>query len=153
MDKQPNGKSAGDKSPRDKSPDAPAGEKAAARLFGMIGLARRAGRITFGFDAVLEDIAAGRAKAVLVTHDASDRTARKMKEACARRHLTIVTMPLSKAECGNAAGRVDTAVIAVSDASFADKMVGLVGTETSLTGSQNTAEGESSERTDTGGGL
>jgi Ribosomal protein HS6-type (S12/L30/L7a) len=144
MDKQPFGMNAG--------------EKAAGRIFGMIGLARRAGRLTFGFDAVLEDIAAGRAKAVLVSYDASERTVRKMKEACARRQTRLAVLPLSKSECGGAAGRPDTAVLAVSDGAFAGKLLELAGADisaanpASLACPEKTTEEIPFERTDTGGG-
>ena len=139
-----------------------AGEKTAERIFGMIGLARRAGQLSFGFDAVLEDIRAGRAKAVLVSYDASDRTARKMKEASTKKGTPYVVLTLSKAECGSAAGRPDTAALAVRSVGMAAKLIALAGTganghaesETRPADSgKETAQEIPAERTDTGGGL
>ncbi|MBE6726379.1 MAG: 50S ribosomal protein L7ae [Ruminococcaceae bacterium] len=48
----------------------------------LIGLCRAAGGVTVGFDAVLNDVRAGRAKFVLVASDASDRTRKQLKDKC-----------------------------------------------------------------------
>lgn len=103
-------------------------EERAARLSGMMGLARRAGKLTFGFDAVLEDIAAGKAKAAFLSSDASARTAGGVKEKCAARGVRLAALPLSKTALGRAIGRDDVAVVAITDRSFADRLIELAKT-------------------------
>lgn len=100
-------------------------KKTAARLTGMIGLARRAGRLTYGFDAVAQDISAGKAKAALLSEDASQRTAKKIKDIGSRFNVRVVVLPVSKISLGNAIGRDDTAVIAITERAFADKILEL----------------------------
>jgi ribosomal protein L7Ae-like RNA K-turn-binding protein len=97
----------------------------AAKLTGMIGLARRAGKLNYGFDAVVKDIEAHKTKAVLLSNDASPRTAGKTKEECERFRARIVVLPVSKALLGGAIGKGDIAVIAISDKSFADRILEL----------------------------
>jgi ribosomal protein L7Ae-like RNA K-turn-binding protein len=99
--------------------------KLAAKLMGMIGLARRAGKLSFGFDAVLEDIEAHKTKAVLLSSDASPRTAGKIKEECGRSRVRFADLPVSKALLGRAIGRDDVAVVAIKDKSFAGKILEL----------------------------
>ena len=99
------------------------GEKTAGRLTGMIGIARRAGRLTFGYDAVVKDIEAGKAKAVLLSNDASPRTAEKINEACERCRARLTVLPVSKAMLGRSIGRDDVAVVSIGDKSIADKIL------------------------------
>lgn len=99
------------------------------KISGMLGLARRAGKITFGFDAVLKDIAAGKAEAVFLSADASERTAGKIKKTCADFEIPAVMLPIEKKELGWAIGKDGTAVIAVLDKSFSSKLKELAGAD------------------------
>ena len=49
------------------------------KLSGFLGLARKAGKLVFGFDMTVESIQKGTAKAVLLSSDCSERTARNIK--------------------------------------------------------------------------
>ena len=55
----------------------------------LIGLCRLAGGVVVGFDAVLGEVRAGRAKFVLVASDASDRTRKQLHDKCNYYHVTI----------------------------------------------------------------
>lgn len=90
-----------------------------SRLSGLLGFARRAGRLGFGSDAVLRDILAGRAELVLLSGDVSPRTGQRIRQACEESRTAVCTLPCGKAELGHVIGRVDTAVIDVTDRSFA----------------------------------
>lgn len=90
-----------------------------SRLSGLLGFARRAGRLGFGSDAVLRDILAGRARLVLLSRDVSPRTDRRIRQACGENEVAVCRLPCGKAELGQAIGRGDTAVIDVTDRSFA----------------------------------
>lgn len=98
-----------------------------AKIEGMLGLARRAGRITYGTDAVLKDILSGKSKAVFLSSDASERTQGKFKKTCDENGVPFVILPLTKETIGKAIGRNDTAVVTVSDKSFSDKLIELTG--------------------------
>ena len=88
------------------------------RLYGLLGLARKAGRVTFGNDAVLKEISGGRAALVVLADDASPRTVKNITEACGRTGTGVITLPLDKTALGSAIGRGETAVAAVSDKAF-----------------------------------
>lgn len=100
-------------------------EKAVGRLTGMIGMARRAGRLNWGFEAVLEEIASRKAKAVLLSNDASPRTSGKIKDACIRCRVRLAVVPVSKALLGRSIGRDDIAVISIGEKKFADRILEL----------------------------
>ena len=89
------------------------------RLSGLLGLSRRAGRLTSGSDAVLRDISGRRAALVLIASDASPRTAAAMRDACLANNVRAVSLPVGKEELGLTIGRGETAVLCVTDHSFA----------------------------------
>ena len=54
----------------------------------LIGLCRAAGGVTTGFDAVLGEVRANRARFVLVASDASGRTRKQINDKCKYYHVT-----------------------------------------------------------------
>ena len=63
------------------------------KLEGLLGLCRRAGQITVGADLALREIKAGRAALALVDAGASEGTKKKIRDACAYRHLPVRFLP------------------------------------------------------------
>ena len=51
-------------------------------LLGSLGLCRKAGRLLHGHDRVLEAVLSGKVALVLLAQDASERTARHLRDAC-----------------------------------------------------------------------
>ena len=92
------------------------------KLLGLLGLARRAGKVTYGFDAVLKDVAAGKAEMVILTSDAAPRTAKNIEETCGRFDTRVFVVPCDKMALGHAIGRGDTAVAAVTDKAFSARV-------------------------------
>ena len=81
------------------------------QVFGLLGLASRAGQITLGADLALREIKGGRAGAVLLDAGASEGTRKKILDACAYRGVPAYILPvdtLSQA-CGKE-GRMAAAV-------------------------------------------
>ena len=80
-------------------------------VFGLLGLASRAGQITLGADLALREIKGGRAGAVMLDEGASEGTRKKILDACAYRGVPAYILPvdtLSRA-CGKE-GRMAAAV-------------------------------------------
>jgi ribosomal protein L7Ae-like RNA K-turn-binding protein len=100
-----------------------------SRIMGMLGFARRAGKVNFGFDSVLKEIAIGKVKAVLLSADASPRTSAKIKEACEECRIKLAILTISKEQLGHSIGREDTAVVAISDRSFAKRILELANSD------------------------
>ncbi len=88
-------------------------------VLNLLGLARRASRLTTGDQLVLSAIRSGEAKLVFVASDASANT-RKFSDKSSYYQVPLVTM-FSKMDLSQAIGS-DRAMIAVTDAGFAKKM-------------------------------
>lgn len=90
------------------------------KLAGLLGLARRAGRVTFGYDAVVKDTLAQKAVLILLAGDASPRTTKGIRQLAEENRVRAAALTAGKEELGRAIGRGDTAVAAITDKSFAD---------------------------------
>ena len=74
-------------------------------VFGLLGLACRAGQVTLGADLSLREIRAGKAGLVLLDEGASDGTKKKILDACAYRNVPVHM--LQPGEISQACGRGD----------------------------------------------
>lgn len=96
------------------------------KLLGMLGLARKAGKLSSGHDASFESIRTGKAKVCLLCGDASDR----LKEEFGRtakyegRDVPVIEIPYLKEDLYAATG-IRAAVLTVNDEGFAKKITTL----------------------------
>ena len=101
-------------------------------VLGMLGLARRAGKMAFGDDLVREMCAARKARCVFVASDAGVSIAKKAAQYAQRANVPCVTLPHDKDALGAAIGKNGCAVCAVSDIGMANaavqKLAGMNGT-------------------------
>ena len=105
---------------RDKAIDK---ETAASKLAGLLGIARRAGKLITGFDAAAASAAAGKAVLLLTAADLSEKTAKELRFAAREKQVSLVRMPLSKDETGDACGyQKPVGVLATEDKGFAAAM-------------------------------
>lgn len=86
-------------------------------LLGLMGLARRAGKLAVGEALTSELVQAGRARAVFLCEDAGDATKRKVMRHDMR--VPVFVLPCSKQALGNAVGFADCAVCAMQDMGMA----------------------------------
>jgi len=95
------------------------------KVMGMLGLARRAGKIIFGSDAAVSAVRSGGAKLVIMAEDASERTKKLMTNKC--KSFSVPLYVFSNAtELGNKIGKSDISVLAVSDKNFAKAIESLL---------------------------
>lgn len=98
------------------------------KFFNMLGLARRASKLSPGHDAAFSSIQKGKAKACFLCSDASDR----LKEEFDRttkfegRDVEIVLIPVTKDDLYAATG-IRAAVFTIDDLGFAKKIIELCG--------------------------
>lgn len=94
------------------------------KLLSMLGLAKKAGKLSLGHDAVMESIARGKAQAVILAADASDRLEREMKREIAFQNsmATLIRTKHTMAEIGTALPH-KVGVVSVNDASFAQAVL------------------------------
>lgn len=100
------------------------------KLFGIISLSRKAGRLINGFDAVKESVDGGEAQLVVYAQDVSERTKRSMDrviENCGRLLPALVT-ELSMFDYGRICGK-PTGVLAITDRGLAETAAKLITTD------------------------
>ena len=88
------------------------------KLFGMLGLAKRAGKASTGAFICDKMIRSGRAKLVILAGDASENTKKSVRDSC--RYYKVKLIEISDmAALGHATGGGDRAVVSVNDNNFA----------------------------------
>ena len=93
------------------------------RLAGLLGIARRAGHILIGFDAVRAALIAGQAHLILLASDCSPKTEKELRFAGRERRCPILTVQATKADLSTALGLdKPVAAVATDDRGFAAAM-------------------------------
>ena len=87
------------------------------KLLSLMGLCRRAGKLSVGHDAVFDAVRKGRAKAVILTSDASPRHARELEVASFPGRA--ITAAFTMEQAGLATGK-RSCVFSVDDEGFAN---------------------------------
>ena len=91
------------------------------KVFGWLGLARKAGKLVAG-DALCEEaITRRRARLVVMATDAGPNTRERFETMCAKARVDLLPFG-TKEELGHRLGRDTYAVVAVLDRSFADQI-------------------------------
>ncbi len=102
-----------------------------SKLFGLLGIARRAGRTVIGFDAVKAAILVGKARLVLLAADCSPKTEKELRFAAQERPCPILTLSADKTAVAAALGlQKPVAAVATDDPGFAAAMQKHHGTDT-----------------------
>lgn len=83
-----------------------------------VSLAKRAGKVSSGEDAVKESIRGGSAALVILAQDAGANTTKSITDSCAYYNVKCLSFG-TKEELGHAIGNSFNAVIAIRDAGFA----------------------------------
>ena len=98
------------------------------KLLGLLGLARRAGKLDLGADVAVQSLRKNRAKLLLLACDLSRRTAEKMEAEAESAGVRCRRTGADMDALGAALGK-RTGVIAVSDAGFAKALLALCAEE------------------------
>ena len=88
------------------------------RILGIIGLARRAGKLAVGEAAVKDAIRRSRAQLVIISEDASENTKKSVKNSCAFYNIDYVEAG-NMIETGRFAGVRAAAAVSLNDYNFA----------------------------------
>lgn len=95
------------------------------KIFGYVGLAKRAGKLSDGTDAVLGSVRAGKSKLVILSNNASAATAKKISDKCSYYNVRLLTYGEMET-LGKAVGREFAACVSVNDENFANAIVRLM---------------------------
>lgn len=88
------------------------------KFLGMLGLAKRAGKVQTGEDICSKAVKSGVSKLIIVACDASDNTKKSITDSC-KFYKTKFVEAGSKTELGKFTGADSRAVVSVNDDNFA----------------------------------
>lgn len=89
------------------------------KAMGLLGLAKRAGRVVSGETACKEAVRFGSSCLILIAGDASANTIKNITDSCKYYDVPFATVG-TKETLGNAIGNEYNAVVSVNDKGFAD---------------------------------
>ena len=85
----------------------------------LLGIARKAGLVAVGGDAVSASARAGKAKLVICATDSSEGSLRRARINAKENNIVYITAPYTKFELGNITGRGSPGTVAILDAGLA----------------------------------
>ena len=94
-------------------------------IYGLLGLACRAGHVTLGAELALRQIKSGKAGLMLLDADASEGTKKKVSDACAYRNVPLHMLPAG--DLSRACGKDGRMAAAVRPGPFCQRMLELLG--------------------------
>lgn len=95
------------------------------RTLNMLGMARRANKVSLGHDATLDSLKNGEAKLILTSSDASERLCEEFGSAC-KNGTAYLRLKYTMNETGASMGAKTTAVLSINDKGFADRIQELI---------------------------
>lgn len=94
----------------------------------MLGFAKKAGKLASGEGITLESIKKGKAQVVVLALDASENTAKRIKDKANYRNIPVIEV-LDRKEIGKAIGVDERVVVAILDTGFANSIKKIFGGE------------------------
>lgn len=89
------------------------------KILGLLGLAKKAGRVEIGEEPVSAAARAKQARLILVASDAAENSTRRAQRFAETTATPWVVIPATKTELGGSLGRSACAMMALTDAGFA----------------------------------
>ncbi len=93
------------------------------KLIGLIGLAKKAGKLRTGAFSVEQSIKAGKTRLCIVASDASSTVKKKYSDMCRYRDIPMAICGLDMETLGHAAGSGLRSAASVEDAGFAGRIM------------------------------
>lgn len=95
-----------------------------SRLWSMVSLARRAGKLAMGYDVVCSSISHGRAKLVLLAGDISEKSRRGVAHLCEEAHVPMRNLQTKMDEIWFTLGK-RVGILAVEEPNFAARLTAM----------------------------
>lgn len=95
------------------------------KLLGLLGLATRAGKTTFGTEACKGAIEKRKTKLVIIATDASDRTKSNFKEICKNNNIPIYEC-LEMDNLSKAIGKENKSIVGINDVNFSKAILKII---------------------------
>ncbi len=98
------------------------------KIVSLLGLARRAGKLVFGYDAVVGSIKEEKAKLLLIACDMSPKTKKNVKFEADKFGISLFELPCDIEEITAGIGK-KAGVVAITDENFAQGIKSIVSTD------------------------
>lgn len=95
------------------------------KVLGLLGLARRAGKVSFGTESVLDTVERKRAKLVIIAEDSAQRTKKNIEEICNQNEVPVKIFGTIE-ELSKSIGQSNKAVICVKDINFSNEILKII---------------------------
>lgn len=95
------------------------------QIVNFLGLAMRAGKVKTGESVILNDLKKNKLKLVIIATDASDNTIKVIQNKCESYHISLRIFG-TRAELGQALGKVERVNIGITDQGFAKKLLSMI---------------------------
>lgn len=92
------------------------------KLLSLLGIARRAGRLSLGFDAAADAMKNGSSCLLLLACDLSQRSYGSITYIATQNNTGTMRLDITMEQLGSAVGKRQTGIISVNDKGFADKL-------------------------------
>ena len=92
------------------------------KVYGLLGLTSKAGKLAFGTDSCLEMIAKHKVKLIIVAEDSSERTINNFKEKCKQNNIDFYIFG-KKDDLSKSIGKVNKTVIGIKDKNLAGAII------------------------------
>lgn len=89
------------------------------KIYGLLGISAKAGKVISGTDIVLENISKGKIALVIVAEDASEKTKKNIKYFCEKENVDMIVFG-DIFKNSKAIGKQNRAIIAVKDKNLAE---------------------------------
>lgn len=89
------------------------------KVYGLLGISSKAGKVISGTDVVLEGIIKKQVKLVIIASDASERTIRNMENSCAKYNIKFIIYG-NILDNSKSIGKQNRAVIGIKDKNLAE---------------------------------
>lgn len=97
------------------------------KVFGLLGLATRAGKVIFGTDACIEGVEKNKIKLIIVATDASDRLKNKFINLCQSKNNEIKVIIFGTIdEISSNTGKQNKAVVGIKDINFSNEIIKII---------------------------
>lgn len=94
------------------------------KLLGLLGIARRAGKVSLGFDASQESMLKGKSKLLITACDLSERTFSSIEKTALQTKTKVIVINAEMRELGKAVGKL-SGIVSVNDEGFSKRMIQL----------------------------
>ncbi len=88
------------------------------KVYGLLGLTTKAGKLCFGTDSCLDMISKNKVKLIIVSEDSAERTIKNFKEKCEEKSIPFYIFG-KKEDISKAIGKLNKTVIGIKDKNLA----------------------------------